>query len=364
MRRITVNANQKALVTKNERLIYVLDEGKHWIGFGCNVSFHAITQPIQVNQDWDLLLEHDALRDAMEIVEIKEDEIVLEYKSNLYNRVLTPSRVAYWKGSKFETRRYDVNEMIDTNAISSQVLRKSSVLVHLNAYKVAYYEKGLLFVEGKYIKTLDPGVYYAWKAGKSIEVRLVDLRAQTIEVNGQEILTKDKVGVRVNYTAQYKVDNVSQALIETKDFRVQMYAILQLGLRSYIGTLTLDQLLTNKVVISDQVRKETEDVLRSMGVEFLGGGIKDIILPGDVRDIMNQVLVAQKKAQANTIMRQEETASTRSLLNTAKLMENNTMLMKLKEMEYMEKIANSIGEITVNGGSQVMDQLRDLILTK
>ncbi|HET7899317.1 MAG TPA: ribonuclease H-like YkuK family protein, partial [Flavisolibacter sp.] len=71
------------------------------------------------------------------------------------------------------------------------------------------------------------------------------------------------------------------------------------------------------------------------GVEVNGFGIRDIILPGDVKEIMNQALVAEKKAQANTIMRREETASTRSLLNTAKLMEENTMLWKLKEMEYV-----------------------------
>ena len=79
-----------------------------------------------------------------------------------------------------------------------------------------------------------------------------------------------------------------------------------------------------------------------------------------MKEIMNQVLVAQKKAQANIITRREETASTRSLLNTAKLMEDNDMLFKLKEMEYVEKIADKINSITLSGGSQVVDQLKHL----
>jgi len=78
---------------------------------------------------------------------------------------------------------------------------------------------------------------------------------------------------------------------------------------------------------------------------------------------MNQVLIAQKRAQANTIMRQEETASTRSLLNTAKLMEDNSMLLKLKEMEYMEKIAERVGEISVSANGRIIDQLNDLLVT-
>jgi hypothetical protein len=79
---------------------------------------------------------------------------------------------------------------------------------------------------------------------------------------------------------------------------------------------------------------------------------------------MNQVLVAQKKAEANVIMRREETASTRSLLNTAKLMEENSMLFKLKEMEYVEKIADKINSISLSGGNQIVDQLKEIFVPK
>ena len=77
---------------------------------------------------------------------------------------------------------------------------------------------------------------------------------------------------------------------------------------------------------------------------------------------MNQVLVAEKKAQANTIMRREETASTRGLLNTARLMEENAMLWKLKEMEYVEKIAEKISNINVSGNGMLVEQLKQLFV--
>jgi hypothetical protein len=96
----------------------------------------------------------------------------------------------------------------------------------------------------------------------------------------------------------------------------------------------------------------------------MGFGIRDIILPGEVKEIMNQVLVAEKKAQANIIMRREETASTRSLLNTAKLMEDNLMLFKLKEMEYVEKIADKINSISVSGNGVLIDQLRQIFVSQ
>jgi regulator of protease activity HflC (stomatin/prohibitin superfamily) len=87
-------------------------------------------------------------------------------------------------------------------------------------------------------------------------------------------------------------------------------------------------------------------------------------LPGEVKEIMNQVLVAEKKAQANIIMRREETASTRSLLNTAKLMEDNQMLLKLKEMEYVEKIADKINSISLSGNGVLIDQLRQIFVSQ
>jgi regulator of protease activity HflC (stomatin/prohibitin superfamily) len=99
-----------------------------------------------------------------------------------------------------------------------------------------------------------------------------------------------------------------------------------------------------------------------LGVAVVGFGIRDIILPGDVKEIMNQVLIAEKKAQANIILRREETASTRSLLNTAKLIEDNPMLYKLKEMEYVEKIAEKINSISVSGNGVLIDQLRQIFI--
>lgn len=99
-------------------------------------------------------------------------------------------------------------------------------------------------------------------------------------------------------------------------------------------------------------------------VEVTGAGIKDIILPGEIREIMNTVLVAEKKAQANVIMRREEVASTRSLLNTARLMDENRTLFKLKEMEYLERICDKVGGITLNGGTNVLEQLSELMASK
>ncbi len=100
------------------------------------------------------------------------------------------------------------------------------------------------------------------------------------------------------------------------------------------------------------------------GIEFLYAGLKDIILPGDIKEILNTVLIAEKKAQANVITRREEIASTRSLLNTAKLMEENQTLYRLKELEFLEKICDKIGNVSLMGGGSLIEQLNALLSSK
>jgi regulator of protease activity HflC (stomatin/prohibitin superfamily) len=89
-----------------------------------------------------------------------------------------------------------------------------------------------------------------------------------------------------------------------------------------------------------------------------GIGVKDIILPGDMKDILGKVVEAEKLAQANVIRRREETNATRSLLNAAKVMEDNPTALRLKELESLEKVTEKVGNISVYGGLDgVLDQL-------
>lgn len=123
----------------------------------------------------------------------------------------------------------------------------------------------------------------------------------------------------------------------------------------------MDELLQSKEKVGDFVLAYLESKAESLGVAVSQAGIRDIILPGEVKDIMNQVLIAEKQAQANAIVRREETAATRNMLNTAKLMEENQILLKLKEMEYVEKIASKIGEIKLSNGGTIVEQLTTIL---
>lgn len=174
---------------------------------------------------------------------------------------------------------------------------------------------------------------------------------------GQEILTRDKIGIRMNVACIYKIKDAVEFAATVSDLKGQLYSTVQLAIREIVGNYKLDEILEKK----EQISKEIYGVLKEREgmfcVNFLTVGIKDIILPGEIREIMNSVLVAEKTAQANVISRREEVASTRSLLNTAKLMDENQTLYKLKELEYLEKICEKVGEISVNGNMGILEQL-------
>ncbi|WP_220275265.1 slipin family protein [Emticicia sp. BO119] len=357
-----VNANQIALVLKNKAFKQLLEEGSY--GFWGNEEIYvyekgtAFEAPIELNA----LLQYTEIVEALDVIEVNDNELMVQFEDNRFKTVFTPGKYAFWKGFiNYTYMAIDLSKIEITEAFSLQLI-STKLLPYVRSYTVEAYEKGVLIVDGKFARILEGGTYYWWKNSITIQVAKADMRQLQLEISGQEILTKDKANLRLNAFVQYRIIDIVKAMYENKDYEKQVYVVLQLALREYIGGLTLDELLDKKDSITDFVLKNTADKLVGLGIEIKGCGIRDIILPGDMKDIINQVLMAEKKAQANIIMRREETASMRSLLNTAKLMEENETLWKLKEMEYVEKIADKIGDISVSGNGQILDQLKQIFL--
>ena len=131
-----------------------------------------------------------------------------------------------------------------------------------------------------------------------------------------------------------------------------LYRLVQFAIREAVATRTLDDILAARDAIDQQVRTYVSERAPELGVEVTEIGVKDVILPGDVRDLLNKVVEAERVAKANLIRRQEETAATRSLLNTAKLMADNPLLLRLKELESLEKLVEKVGRIDLHAGER------------
>jgi regulator of protease activity HflC (stomatin/prohibitin superfamily) len=358
-----IHAGEIGLVFRNGAFKRMITEGRSYVSPFETVYVYDKARPFIAPVNIDILLQDVTLAHALEIVQVKDNEIALYFENGLFKEVLAPGRYVYWKGGV--SRKIvitDLNSMEIPAEIDTMLLVRKELYPYIRIFGVESYEAGLLFVKNKFERMIEPGCYYFWKNTTPVSVLKVDRRQLQMEISGQEILTKDKANLRLNFVAQYKVVDAMKAVLENKEYEKQLYITLQLAFREYIGHLGFDELLEKKDAVSAAVSKAVAEKAAALGVEMVSCGIRDIILPGEVKDIMNQVLIAEKKAQANTIMRREETASTRSLLNTAKLMEDNQMLFKLKEMEYVEKIAEKINNISLSGGSLLVDQLKDIFV--
>lgn len=361
MKRVRMNAGKVGLVFKKGDYQRVITQGIHWIGFNECVRNYDLTKPFAAPIALELLLQDKTLEAMLHVIEVKDNEIVLVYENGNFKSVFTSGRYTLWNTLKdYEFTRVDLSKIYITEKIDKALFSNYALTQYIRAFEVAAYEKAVLIVDDVYAKTLESGTYRFWRNDTSIKIAKADLRQLQLEISGQELLTKDKAAIRINFYTQYKVVDIEKALLDNKDYEKQLYITMQLVLRTFVGNYTLDELLERKESMASSVLENVKNQAVKLGVHVLNCGIRDIILPGDMKEIMNQVLVAQKKAQANIITRREETASTRSLLNTAKLMEENEMLYKLKEMEYVEKIADKIGEISVSGDGGMIKQLKDI----
>lgn len=258
---------------------------------------------------------------------------------------------AFWKTlTLVEIERIDTsaNLRVERRHLDRLDLARSTIVAHAT---VEAHEAGLLFIDGVLKERLGPGRHAFWNVGRQVKVTKVDLRPQPLEVTAQEILTKDRIGIRVTLTAFYRIADPEKAAVASADVSNTLYRLVQFAIREAVATRSLDDILAARDTIDNEVRVFVAERARALGAEVGEIGVKDVILPGDVRDLLNKVVEAERLAKANLIRRHEETAATRSLLNTARLMEDNPLLLKLKELEALERLVEKVGRIDLHAGA-------------
>ena len=365
MKKVVVNENERGFLFKNGKFVKLLKAGKYHIYGNSLIEIVSLEEPVFSEYcGLNTLLESEDVKKEVDIIEVGgvgKQEIALHFVDGNFFDVLKHGKHAYWNAiQKHEFKIVDITSPIVADDVPKEVFMYNSN-TFFRKIEVAPYEKAVLYFDRKFRELLEPGVYYFWKNNIDISCVSVDTRVKQINILGQEIMTQDKVSLRINFVCRYRISDFVKAVTEIDNYAEQIHIAAQLAIRDYVGKYKLDEVLANKDELSLFVLKKLEEKEKELFVEFLGAGVKDIILPGEIRDIMNTVLVAEKKAQASVITRREEVASTRSLLNTAKLMDENATLYKLKELEYIERICENVGSINIDGRGDVLSQLNQLV---
>ncbi|HHT5178568.1 TPA: slipin family protein [Citrobacter freundii] len=311
-KKITIQKAQLGLLSREGDYYQVLEAGQH------RLPWFNTPEVLIVNRDggevpqalaeYSRRFQPEWVARFCLVADTTDTEAAALYINGVLQEILPPAtRRLYWQADEvLKLVRMDTRQVLVPVDVMNAVLqpRRSGAVKGREAIltvQVPAWHVGVLKIDGETQALLPPGLTAYWKVNHLIEAEVVDTR-------------------------------------------------LQFALREAVGTRTLDELLEDKQAIDEVVSAQVKARMTPFGIEVASLGVKDIVLPGDMKAILSQLVEAEKSAQANVIRRREETAATRSLLNTAKVMENNPVALRLKELETLERVAERIDKISVFGG--------------
>ncbi len=322
---------------KHNKLLYWNIEGD--LVFSAQPDMLAL-----IPTDWYMTVHVGVMQRAVVI----RDERPVKFLRPGVQRVWTINRAVAIK-------TYDVTEPAPELTDELRAVIPATELVEA---QVRQFERGLKYTQGKFEALLEPGRYAYWNhPGARIAVHVIDTRLQQLKVEGQELMTKDKVTLRLTLTAEYQPADAATTVHAVADVKDALYLAVQLAAREFVSGVTLDELLEARDTLTRYLEAQVIPRAEAFGVRVQRVGVKDIILPGEMKTLLNKVIEAEKAAAANVIMRREDAAATRNMANTAKVIAENPVLMRLKELETMKDIAEKIDEIKLVVGLDGLKQL-------
>ena len=362
---IVIRSYEVGLVFREGEFTSLLAAGKRWLFdplHKVRVRVVSKRDPWLVDDQLDVIVKSGALADKAEVIDLKDSQRALVWIDGRFARILVAGLYAYWTGVRdVRVEVIDAREVRFEHKDLKSIVRVGEASRLLDICKVERDCVGVLFIDGRFVAQLDPGLYAFWKDVADSRVVELDMRESQIDVSGQEIMTADKVTLRMNAIVTYVIKDARRAVSAASDVRQSLYREVQLALRAVVGGRELDSFLTGKDDVAQELEQNVREQATAMGLEVLSVGVKDVILPGDMKDLMNRVTEAKKAAEANLISRREETAAMRSQANTAKLLADNPTLMRLRELEVLEKIASAGKMNIVLGEKGLADRVVNLL---
>jgi regulator of protease activity HflC (stomatin/prohibitin superfamily) len=319
-------------------------------------------KPWLVHEQLDMIVKGGALDGKAVVLDLADRERGLVWVDGRFETVLPPGRYALWTG--FRTVRAEV---VDARAVRFEHADREAILTGaragelLDVQDVASDHVGVLFVDGKYVETLGPGRYAFWKNRAGVKLVRVDRRELVLDVPGQDVLTADRVTLRLTAVAVYRTVDAVRAVTATDDAKQALYREVQLAVRASVGARPLDVVLADKVALTGELTEAVKAKATGFGIDVATVGVKDVILPGEMKDLLNKVIEARTAAEAAVITRREEAAGLRHQANTAKLLAENPTLLKLREIEAVERIAAGGKLNVVLGEKGLADRVVNLL---
>ena len=352
--RTVVTETTRAVRVRAGRPAVWLEPGVHWTFFTDDRWIVVDLEPGYSLRTPELVAAAPA--DAYQPLDVGLGEVAVLSIDGLPVAGLGPGRYLLWQLRARVTAQ--VWSTVDRFSSVPEALERFLPAGAVHSFVVSPNHRGVLVVDGVASPPLDPGRYAVNATDRVISVQLVDLRAQELTIAGQEVMTADQVTLRISLLLRFRVVDPEAFVGAAVSARDALYAEAQLAARRWIAGVKLEALLAQRRAAAEAWMADVGAVAAGLGIELSALDLKDVVLPGEMKDILNRVITAEKEAAANVIRRREELAATRSLATTAQLLDANPTLLRLKELEILEAVAGKVGALTVVTAPEGLQFLR------
>lgn len=213
------------------------------------------------------------------------------------------------------------------------------LIIALGSIKqVNEYERGILFTFGKYTRILKPGWHIIWPIINSF--RRVDIRTKTVDVPEQEAITKDNVSIKINAVLYYKIFDASKAVIAVEDFNYAVSQLAQTTMRNVVGSVSLDELLTNRDKLSNEICQIVDKATDPWGIKVENVELKDIALPEEMKRVIAKVAEAEREKAAVITKAEGEVEASNNLAKAAKIMNNAPGALHLRTLSTLNDLSS------------------------
>ncbi len=204
--------------------------------------------------------------------------------------------------------------------------------------QINQYERGVRFSRGKFSGIVNPGWHVIWPIFQSMSK--VDIRTKVDDVPQQEAITKDNVSVKINAVIYYKVFDASLAVLEVENFRYATAQLAQTTMRNVVGSVSLDELLSERDEISTKIKELIDQETDPWGIKVENVELKDISLTEEMKRVIARAAEAEREKQAVITKSVGETEAANNLAAAAKTLAEAPGALHLRTLETINDVSS------------------------